>query len=42
MLKSIALPASIEEIGNQAFYSSGVSEITLPEGLKSIGESAFG
>jgi hypothetical protein len=42
MLESVALSAGIEEIGDQAFYASGLTGIALPEGLESIGENAFG
>ena len=42
MLEGVALSAGIEEIGGQAFYASGLTDITLPDGLASIGENAFG
>lgn len=36
------LPATIKEIGNNAFYeTSGLKEIILPEDLETIGEEAF-
>ncbi len=36
-LNSIELPARTESLGNQCFYKSGLTSITLNEGLKSIG-----
>lgn len=33
--------SGIEKIGNYAFAFSGVTQFTLPEGLKTIGEGAF-
>lgn len=44
-LKSIDIPASVDSIGNSAFFGSTWKEdatsLTLREGLKYIGESAF-
>ena len=41
-LKSVVIPASVEEIGEQAFYDSGLTSITIPASVKEIGEMAFG
>ena len=40
-LAGITLPESVTSIGNNAFVSSGVVSINLPDGLESIGEAAF-
>ena len=40
-LTSITLPNSITHIGNEAFFSTGLREITIPNSVASIGESAF-
>lgn len=40
-LETLTLPANIKEIGQCAFYDSGLESITLNEGLLSIGDSAF-
>ena len=37
----VSFPASLEEIGDDAFYEAGLLSVTLPAGLKSIGASAF-
>lgn len=40
-LKNITLPATLEKIGDRAFYSTGLTAVTLSSGLKEIGEYAF-
>ena len=40
-LTSISLPNSLENIGDMAFYMSGLTSITLPNSITSIGQSAF-
>ena len=40
-LKSVILPESLEEIGDDAFSTTGLSSITIPKSVKSIGRSAF-
>ncbi|MBR4711297.1 MAG: leucine-rich repeat domain-containing protein [Clostridia bacterium] len=40
-LRQIEIPASVTGIGRQAFVMSGISELTIPAGVKSIGASAF-
>ncbi|MBR2723887.1 MAG: leucine-rich repeat protein [Ruminococcus sp.] len=40
-VKSITLPSTVAEIHWGAFWGLGIEEITLNEGLKKIGESAF-
>ena len=40
-LKKVVLPGSVLLIGKNAFAGSGLTEITLNEGLKEIGVSAF-
>lgn len=41
-LKTIELPESLTEIGEYAFYFSGIASIDLPETVTSIGDYAFG
>lgn len=41
LLKEIAIPEVVTEIGNDAFSRSGISIISLPDNLTSIGERAF-
>ncbi len=42
-LKSVSLPASLGSIGTEAFLEcSGLTAVTLPEGLTRIGRYAFG
>ena len=40
-IKTVELPDTIERIGANAFYTSGIEEINFPLSLKSIGRSAF-
>ena len=40
-LSSVTLPKGLKEIGDRAFYGSGITSIELPEGLRRIGEHAF-
>lgn len=40
-LTDIEIPESVTEIGNSAFSSAGLVSVTLPAGLKSIGDNAF-
>lgn len=40
-LKSIILPSTLQTIGNNAFCKVTAREMTLPEGLKTIGFEAF-
>lgn len=38
---SIAVPDHVQGLGNMAFYSTHVERVTLPAGLRFIGENAF-
>ena len=40
-LESISIPASVKEIGKDAFYRSGIKSVELREGLRIIGKRAF-
>ncbi|MDE5788799.1 MAG: leucine-rich repeat domain-containing protein, partial [Clostridia bacterium] len=40
-LKNITLPATLTEIGNSAFWESGITAVTIPASLKSVSEKAF-
>ena len=40
-IKEIHIPETVVELGNNAFNSSGLTNINLPAGLKEIGEAAF-
>lgn len=40
-LKRIYIPSSVREIGNAAFYSSGIEKLNLPDGLQEIEPWAF-
>ena len=41
-LKTVDLSKGIKEIPQFAFFSCGLREVSLPEGIKKIGEHAFG
>ncbi len=38
---TVKIPDSVEKIGKQAFYGVGLTEITLGENLKDVGDEAF-
>ena len=38
---SIQIPDTVTEIGEQAFWGTGIKEITLPDSVLKVGESAF-
>ncbi|MGN1228456.1 MAG: leucine-rich repeat domain-containing protein, partial [Prevotella sp.] len=40
-LKSVILPSTLKSIGDGAFYECGMTAITLPEGLESLGNWVF-
>lgn len=40
-LKSITIPQNVKEIGEYAFYQSGLKSVKLEDGLEKIGEYAF-
>ncbi len=40
-LQEIHIPESIDSIGDNAFYDTGIKEITIPEGVKYIAKTAF-
>ena len=40
-LGTVILPETLKTIGNQAFWHSGIRNITLPEGLTTLGANAF-
>ncbi|MDE7163475.1 MAG: leucine-rich repeat domain-containing protein [Clostridia bacterium] len=40
-LKNISLPATLTEIGDQAFWESGLTAVTIPASLKTVSEEAF-
>ena len=40
-LKQLALPADLEAIGDGALGGSGITDVVIPAGVKSIGVSAF-
>ena len=40
-LTQVTLPATLETIGQNAFYGSGLTEIVIPENVSSVGNSAF-
>lgn len=40
-IKTMAIPDSVKEIGEQAFYSASVEQITLPNSLTSIRDYVF-
>ena len=40
-LRNIEIPENVTEIGNYAFYNSGITNIEIPSSVTSIGNSAF-
>ncbi|RYD40808.1 MAG: leucine-rich repeat domain-containing protein, partial [Verrucomicrobiaceae bacterium] len=40
-LRNIEIPSSVTVIGDNAFKNSGIRQISLPKGTKSLGEGAF-
>lgn len=40
-LGGISIPTSVTSIGTRAFYKSGLSSVTFPAGLSSVGAGAF-
>lgn len=40
-LKSITIPQNVQEVGEYAFYESGLKSVKLEDGLEKIGEYAF-
>lgn len=40
-IKKVNMPSSLIEIGEDAFWSTGISEVILPDGLKTVGKKAF-
>ena len=40
-LKRVKLPATLTEIGQEAFRATALTDIEIPEGVTTIGESAF-
>lgn len=40
-LSSVTLPGSVKEVPQEAFYNCPITEVTLGEGIESIGEEAF-
>lgn len=41
-LSQIILPEGLKEIGDEAFYASGITSINIPSSVSSIGKDAFG
>lgn len=41
-LREIALPASLTELGEMAFWNSGITEVQLPAGFEIYGDGALG
>ena len=41
LLKSIVFPESLKEIGQRAFYNSGIESVIIPESIDKICDSAF-
>ena len=37
----IAIPASVTAVGPLAFYNTGLTSVTIPEGVEQIGRAAF-
>ena len=40
-LKNITLPATLTEIGDQAFWESGLTAVNIPASVKAVSEEAF-
>lgn len=40
-LESVAIPASVRSIGDEAFHGCVLTSVTIPDGVTSIGASAF-
>jgi hypothetical protein len=40
-VKTVSIPTTVTAIGKQAFYDSGIVDITLPNSVTTIGEYAF-
>jgi hypothetical protein len=40
-LSTIMFPMNVEEIGDHAFYNSGLTSVTLLKGIKKVGDHAF-
>lgn len=41
-LKSVSIPNSVTEIGQEAFYGTSLKEVLLPSAVTSVGYNAFG
>ena len=41
-LTSVTLPNSVDTIGREAFYNTGLTSITIPENVRHVGYKAFG
>ncbi len=41
LLTSVTIPASVDTIGHQAFYGTGLTTLTIPVSVKAIGNRAF-
>lgn len=40
-LKTIILPSSLKQIGDRAFFNSGITAVDLPDGIEKVGKMAF-
>ena len=40
-MKSVTLPSTLTTIGNNAFYSTGLTSVTIPASVLTIGDYAF-
>ena len=38
---SVSLPSTLKKIGHDAFHSTGITEITIPESVTEISQNAF-